>query len=127
MMAKEEAALRGSLRVNPKGFTALPATPPGTHPRYYYAEFVQNLLTGMEERGAASTCKVLIPGFLGAAETAAVLIDFVRRAKARNPKLLYLRDPIMGAAGPGFYVSPDHRARVSRALSLWRTFLRQAS
>ena len=113
---------------------AVPTTLLSNHPHYpsmrggvLDAEFVRGLLMGVEERGLIDACPVLISGYLGSAEIAAVVIDFVRRAKARNPKLLYLRAPAMGAAGPGFYVSPDHRARVSRALSLWRTFLRQAS
>ena len=51
------------------------------------AELVRDLLTGVEERGLVDACGV----------------DFVRRAKARNPKLLYLCDPVMGDADPGFY------------------------
>ena len=65
---------------------------------------------GVEERGLADTCKILISGFLGSAAIAAVVIDFVRGAKARNPKLLYLRDPVMGDADLGFYVNEDIRA-----------------
>jgi pyridoxine kinase len=38
------------------------------------------------------------------------VIDFVRRAKARNPNLLYLCDPVMGDADLGFYVDEDMRA-----------------
>jgi hypothetical protein len=33
------------------------------------------------------------------------VIDFVRRAKARNPNLLYLCDPVMGDADLGFYAA----------------------
>jgi pyridoxine kinase len=67
------------------------------------AELVRDLLTGVEERGLVDACGVLITGYLGSAAIAAVVIDFVRRAKARNPKLLYLCDPVMGDADPGFY------------------------
>jgi pyridoxine kinase len=74
------------------------------------AELVRDLLTGVEERGLVDACKVLITGYLGSAAIAAVVIDFVRRAKARNPKLLYLCDPVMGDADPGFYVAEDLRA-----------------
>ena len=49
---------------------------------------MRDLLTGVEDRGLVDNCKILISGYLGSPEIAAVIIDFVRRAKARNPKLL---------------------------------------
>jgi pyridoxine kinase len=101
----------------------VPTTLLSNHPHYptmrgrvLDAELVRDLLIGVEERGLVSTCKVLITGYLGSAEIAAVVIDFVRRAKARNPKLLYLCDPVMGDAGPGFYVTEDLRALFCDAL-----------
>jgi len=65
------------------------------HPRYSSmrggvldAKFVRDLLVGVEERERVDTCKVLISGYLGSPAIAAAVIDFVRRAKARNPNLL---------------------------------------
>lgn len=102
---------------------AVPTTLLSNHPHYATmrgrvldAELVRDLLIGVEERGLVGTCKVLITGYLGSAEIAAVVINFVRRAKARNPKLLYLCDPVMGDAGPGFYVSEGLRALFCDAL-----------
>jgi pyridoxine kinase len=96
---------------------AVPTTLLSNHPHYpsmrggvLDAEFVRGLLMGVEERGLIDACPVLISGYLGSAEIAAVVIDFVRRAKARNPKLLYLCDPVMGDADLGFYVNEDLRA-----------------
>ena len=89
------------------------------------AELVRDLLMGVEERGLVDTCKILISGFLGSAAIAAVVIDFVRGAKARNPKLLYLRDPVMGDADLGFYVNEDIRALFCEGLV--RTSLLQPS
>ena len=96
---------------------AVPTALLSNHPHYSSmrggvldAKFVRELLAGVEERGLVDTCKVLISGYLGSPEIAAAVIDFVRRAKARNPKLLYLCDPVMGDAGPGFYVDEDLRA-----------------
>ena len=74
------------------------------------AKLVRDLLAGVEERGLVDICKVLISGYLGSPEIAAAVIDFVRRAKARNPNLLYLCDPVMGDADLGFYVDEDMRA-----------------
>jgi pyridoxine kinase len=96
---------------------AVPTTLLSNHPLYSSmrggvldAKLVRDLLAGLEERGLVDICKVLITGYLGSAENAAAVIDFVRRAKARNPKLLYLCDPVMGDADSGFYVDEDMRA-----------------
>jgi pyridoxine kinase len=97
---------------------AVPTALLSNHPQYSSmrggvldAKFVRDLLVGMEERGLVDLCKVLISGYLGSPENAAAVIDFVRRAKARNPNLLYLCDPVMGDAGLGFYVDVDEDMR----------------
>lgn len=102
---------------------AVPTALFSNHPRYpslrvkvLGADLLRDLLTGVEERGLADGCKVLISGYLGSPENGAVVLDFVRRAKARNPGLLYLCDPVMGDAGPGFYVPEDVRDFVREAL-----------
>lgn len=93
---------------------AVPTTLLSNHPHYATmrghvldADLVRDLLLGVEERGLVDSCKLLITGYLGSAEIAAVVIDFVRRAKARNPKLLYVCDPVMGDTDIGFYVNED--------------------
>ena len=58
----------------------------------------------------------MISGYLGSAENAAAVIDFAHRAKARNPKLLYLCDLVMGGGAPGFYVNEDLRALICEGL-----------
>src|SRR5580700_7995081 len=96
---------------------AVPTALLSNHPHYssmrggvFDALLVRDLLVGLEERGLVDTCKVLISGYLGSPAIAAAVIDFVRRAKARNPNLLYLCDPVMGDADSGFYVDDDLRA-----------------
>ena len=96
---------------------AVPTALLSNHPHYSSmrsgaldAKFVCDLLVGVEERGLVDICKVLISGYLGSPAIAAAVIDFVRRAKARNPNLLYLCDPVMGDADLGFYVDEDLRA-----------------
>src|ERR1700720_4013019 len=103
---------------------AVPTALLSNHPHYssmrggvLNVEFVCDLLAGLEERGLVDTCKVLISGYLGSPAIAAAVIDFVRRAKARNPNLLYLCDPVMGDADLGFYVDEDVRALFCEALS----------
>jgi len=60
------------------------------------AELVDDLLLGIEERGAVDGCRMILSGYLGSAEIAAVVADFVARARARNPALLYCCDPVLG-------------------------------
>jgi pyridoxine kinase len=71
------------------------------------AQLVADLLLGVEERGALETTKVILSGYLGSAEIAAVVADFVQRAKARNPALTYCCDPVLGDRDGGLFVQAD--------------------
>jgi pyridoxine kinase len=68
------------------------------------AQLVADLLLGVEERGAVETSKVILSGYLGSAEIAAVVAEFVARAKARNPQLIYCCDPVLGDRDRGLFV-----------------------
>src|SRR5438094_6264786 len=61
--------------------------------RVLEAQLVADLLQGVEERGAVDSCKMVLSGYLGSPGIAAVVVDFVARAKARNPALRYACDP----------------------------------
>jgi pyridoxine kinase len=76
---------------------------------------VRDLLAGVEERGPVETFQILISGYLGSPETASAVIDFIGRAKARNPRLLYLCDPVMGDDGR-IYVSEELRGLLCQRL-----------
>jgi pyridoxine kinase len=71
------------------------------------AQLVADLLLGIEERGALDTAKMILSGYLGSPEIAAVVADFVARAKARNPALLYCCDPVLGDRDRGLFVHAD--------------------
>jgi pyridoxine kinase len=71
------------------------------------AELVADLLLGVEERGALDAATMILSGYLGSPETAAVVADFVARAKARHPKLIYCCDPVLGDRGRGLFVHAD--------------------
>ena len=71
------------------------------------AELVGDLLRGIEERGAVDAATMILSGYLGSADNAAVIADFVARAKARNPALLYCCDPVLGDRGRGLFVHAD--------------------
>jgi pyridoxine kinase len=68
------------------------------------AELVADLLLGIEERGAVDNCRMILSGYLGSPEIAAVVADFVARARARNPSLLYCCDPVLGDRDRGLFV-----------------------
>ncbi|MDB5587212.1 MAG: Pyridoxal kinase [Devosia sp.] len=85
---------------------------PSVKGRVMDAGLVADLLAGLEDRGLLDSTRVLVTGYIGSPEIAAVVVDFVTRAKARNPDLLYVCDPVMGDFGPGFYVKPEVREAI---------------
>ena len=94
--------------------TAVPTTLLSNRPGYptirgrvLDAQLVAELLLGIEERGAVETCRMILSGYLGSAEIAAVVANFVERAKARNPALKYCCDPVMGDRDGGLFVRAD--------------------
>jgi pyridoxine kinase len=94
--------------------TAVPTTLLSNRPGYptirgrvLEAQLVADLLQGVEERGAVDTCQMILSGYLGSAEIAAVVADFVVRAKNRNPKLAYCCDPVLGDRDRGLFVQAD--------------------
>jgi pyridoxine kinase len=94
--------------------TAVPTTLLSNRPGYptirgrvLDAQLVADLLLGVEERGALDTCKMILSGYLGSPGIAAVVADFVARAKARSPKLTYCCDPVLGDRDRGLFVHAD--------------------
>jgi pyridoxine kinase len=75
--------------------------------RVLEAQLVADLLLGIEERGAVERANVILSGYLGSADNADAVADFVARAKARNPALLYVCDPVLGDRDRGLFVRED--------------------
>jgi pyridoxine kinase len=71
------------------------------------APLVADLLLGIEERGAVDTAQMILSGYLGSPEIAAVVANFVQRAKAKNPALRYCCDPVLGDRDRGLFVHAD--------------------
>jgi pyridoxine kinase len=91
----------------------VPTTLLSNHPRYpttrgkvLDAQLVADLLLGVEERGLVEAARFIVTGYLGSAEIGAVVHDFVARAKAKNPALTYICDPVMGDTDKGVFVRP---------------------
>src|ERR1700739_2201095 len=64
--------------------------------RVLEAQLVADLLLGIEERGAVERANLILSGYLGSADIADVVADFVARAQARNPRLAF---PLCSARG----------------------------
>jgi len=75
--------------------------------RVLEAQLVADLLRGIEERGAVDRSSMILSGYLGSPEIAAVVADFVARAKANNPALRYACDPVLGDRDRGLFVHAD--------------------
>jgi pyridoxine kinase len=80
---------------------------PTVRGRVLDAQLVADLLLGVEERGALDTAKMILSGYLGSPDIAAVVADFVARARARNLKLIYCCDPVLGDRDRGLFVQAD--------------------
>ncbi|AJE47543.1 pyridoxal kinase [Celeribacter indicus] len=76
-------------------------------------EFFSDLLQGARERGLPERADYILTGYIGSLDVAGMVADFVAEAKAVNPALTYLCDPVMGDTGPGLYV-PEAIADVMR-------------
>ena len=94
--------------------TAVPTTLLSNRPGYptlrgrvLDAPLVADLLLGVEERGAVDSAKMILSGYLGSAEIVALVADFVARAQARNPALLYCCDPVLGDRDRGLFVQAE--------------------
>lgn len=70
-------------------------------------QLVADLLRGIEERGAIEGARMILSGYLGSADIAQEVAEFVARAKAQNQHLLYCCDPVLGDRGDGLYVRSD--------------------
>jgi len=80
---------------------------PSLRGRVLEASLVADLLLGIEERGAVENAQMILSGYLGSAEIAGVVADFIARAKARNPALRYCCDPVLGDRDRGLFVHAD--------------------
>lgn len=76
-------------------------------------EFFSDLLQGARERGLPERANFILTGYIGSLDVALMVADFVAEAKAVNPGLIYVCDPVMGDTGPGLYV-PEAIADVMR-------------
>jgi pyridoxine kinase len=68
------------------------------------AETVATLFEGIADLGVLPSIDAVLSGYIGTAETGAVLLDIVRRVKTANPNALFCCDPVIGDTDTGSYV-----------------------
>lgn len=68
------------------------------------AETVASLFEGIAELGVLAGIDAVLSGYIGTAETGAVLLDIVARIKAANPAARFCCDPVIGDTDTGSYV-----------------------
>ncbi|TQS69956.1 pyridoxal kinase [Rhodobacteraceae bacterium] len=74
-------------------------------------DFFADLLLGATERALARKAQFIMSGYIGSVGVARQTARFIAQAKAENPDLVYLCDPVLGDTKPGLYV-PAEIARV---------------
>lgn len=68
---------------------------------------IEDLVKGIIERGGLNDCHGLLTGYMGDASLGEAILAARDALKQRNPKALYLCDPVMGDVGRGVFVRPE--------------------
>ena len=68
------------------------------------AETVAALFEGIADLGVLPSIDAVLSGYIGAAETGAVLLDIVARVRDANPRAKFCCDPVIGDTDTGSYV-----------------------
>ena len=68
------------------------------------AETVATLFEGIADLDVLPSIDAVLSGYIGTAETGAVLLDIVGRVKDANPRAVFCCDPVIGDTDTGSYV-----------------------
>ncbi len=67
-------------------------------------DVVNEVVTGIEERGVLPTCNAVLSGYMGAPELGLAILNAVDKVKAANPNAIYCCDPVIGDFDRGIFV-----------------------
>lgn len=67
---------------------------------------VAAVIAGIEDRGVLAEVDLVLSGYQGSPEIAAVILEAVQKVKRANPAARYACDPVMGNATSGCFVDP---------------------
>jgi pyridoxine kinase len=68
------------------------------------AEVVAELFEGIADLGVLPGIDAVLSGYIGTAETGAVLLDIVAKVRSANPRTRFCCDPVIGDIDTGSYV-----------------------
>ena len=74
--------------------------------RVFDGPAIEDLVTGIAERGVLGTCDGVLSGYMGSADIGTAILRSVGAVRAANPKALYCCDPVIGDTDRGVYVRP---------------------
>lgn len=80
---------------------------PTVHGGAIPADWLGGFLDDLEKRGALDSLRAVLIGYLGSAEQAFVIADWLRRQVQQHPDLLVIVDPVIGDLDVGVYVDPE--------------------
>lgn len=66
---------------------------------------ISSVINGIESLGAIEKCQAIISGYMGSKDTCLEVAETVARFKAKNNKIIYLCDPVIG--NNNCYVKPE--------------------
>lgn len=68
-------------------------------------EHIRSIIKGIEDIGVADQCEAVLSGYMGSSDICHEVQDTVKHFKSKNPKLLYLCDPVIG--NTSCFVKPE--------------------
>ena len=69
-------------------------------------EQVLEIVRGIDDRGKLADIDVVMSGYQGAPTMGRAILEALELTRERNPRAVYLCDPVMGDVGRGFYALP---------------------
>ena len=87
----------------PSRFRTTPATADGAA-TVVAADVVATLFEGIADLGVLPDIDAVLSGYIGTAETGAVLLDIVAKVRDANPRAIFCCDPVIGDIDTGPYV-----------------------
>ena len=70
------------------------------------AGMIDDVVSGIADRGVLSQCDGVLSGYVGSLDTAAAILRAVGKVKAASPAAAYCCDPVIGNRTRGVFVQP---------------------
>ncbi|GAA4736502.1 pyridoxal kinase [Modestobacter marinus] len=74
--------------------------------RVFDGQAVDEVVQGIEDRGALARCDAVLSGYLGSADIGHAVLGSVAKVRSANPAAVWCCDPVIGDVGRGVFVRP---------------------